>query len=544
MRHSTDILVIGGGVAGLTFALEAAKHGRVTLLTKRKLDDTATSRAQGGIAAVLASDDDFEAHIEDTLVAGAGLCHRDVVEFTVERGPARIEALEALGARFNRVDANDPESPYDLCREGGHHARRVVRSADMTGQEVQRVLGAAARAHEGIELIEEHPAIDLITSGHLGLPGENRVLGAYALDRKTGRVSTFLAPVVVLATGGAGKVYRYTSNPDVSTGDGVAMAFRAGCRVANLEFFQFHPTCLFHPDDKSFLISEALRGEGGELVLPSGEPFMEAYHPMKSLAPRDIVARAIDSELKRTGAAHVGLDMRHLSRKFIEERFPGIHGRCLELGIDMCERPIPVVPAAHYLCGGVITDLSGRTDIRGLIALGETSCTGLHGANRLASNSLLEGLVFGHEAGRIVPELLENLGPPEEGRVPSWNPGEAGAPDEQVVVSHNWDEIRRLMWNYVGIERSSKRLSRARRRLHLLQEEIKAYYWAYRVTADVIELRNIDTVAMLIVECACRRKESRGLHYTLDHPERGDDATATDTILSREDMLEAWRLGL
>ncbi len=537
MRQATDILVIGSGIAGLSYALEAAEVAPVTVITKREAAATATNWAQGGISAVFAPDDSFADHVADTLTAGAGLDHRDAVELCVREGPGRIQALVDLGAKFTRQDAeDDPEAPFELGREGGHTKRRVVHAADMTGREVQRALLDAIRRHPRITLVENQVAIDLITTSKLGVTGPNRCLGAYVLDRASGEVTTFLAPITVLATGGAGKVYLYTSNPDVASGDGVAMAFRAGAAVANMEFFQFHPTCLYHPKAKSFLISEALRGEGGVLKLLDGTPFMDRYHPMKSLAPRDVTARAIDAEMKRTGNDHVLLDMTHHPRSFLEQRFPGIFAACLEYGIDMSTEPIPVVPAAHYLCGGIVTDLQARTAIPGLLAIGESTCTGLHGANRLASNSLLEGLVFGHQAAGITAELLEGLGAVPEDRVPDWNPGEAAEPDEQVVVTQNWEEIRRLMWNYVGIVRSTKRLERARRRLHLLRDEIQAYYWAFHVTPDVVELRNIAIVAQLIVESARRRKESRGLHYTIDYPELDEVGGLHDTVLTRGDL--------
>lgn len=526
MAYSCDFLVLGSGVAGLTFALEAASHGKVIVATKRARHEGATSYAQGGIASVLDDADSFEAHVQDTLAAGAGLCRRDVVELCVRQGPERVRELIALGVRFSRSE----EGGFDLAREGGHSARRVLHAADMTGREIERaLLDAAERA--GIEIREDLMGVDLITSEKLGLGGPNRCLGAYLLDRQKGTVETLLAPVTVLATGGCGKVYLYTSNPDVATGDGVAMAWRAGAAVANLEFMQFHPTCLFHPAAKSFLISEALRGEGGTLRLVNGATFMERYHPMKSLAPRDVVARAIDAELKRTGDEHVLLDMTHMTRAALVLRFPNIYAACKEYGIDMAVQPIPVVPAAHYMCGGVATDARGQTTIPGLLAIGEVACTGLHGANRLASNSLLEGLVFGKLAAGAARELRAAAGPAPS--VPDWNPGSAAPPDEAVMVTHNWDEIRRLMWNYVGIVRGDKRLSRARRRLQVLREEIRAYYWDYLVTGDLLELRNIADVAWLIVECALSRKESRGLHYTLDYPDLAPDG-ARDTVMVRD----------
>ncbi|RMG14813.1 MAG: L-aspartate oxidase [Deltaproteobacteria bacterium] len=531
MRIETQVLVVGSGVAGLSYALKAAEHAPVTLLTKRGISDTATSWAQGGISAVFDPEDSFEAHIEDTLEAGAGLCHAEVVRLCVEQGPERIRELLELGARFTRSRSGAQD--LDLGREGGHSHRRVVHAADMTGREVQRVLVESVRRHERIRVEEGKVVIDLITPRRLGIGASTRVVGAYVLDRRRGQVDTYLARVVVLATGGAGKVYLYTSNPDTSTGDGVAMAYRAGAKIANMEFFQFHPTCLYHPKAKSFLISEALRGEGAVLKLLDGTEFMDRYHPQRSLAPRDVVARAIDAEMKRTGDDHVLLDITFADREFLLERFPAIYARCKEYGIDIATEAIPVVPAAHYLCGGVLTDSFGQSSLPGLFVIGEAACTGLHGANRLASNSLLEGLVFAHRAAEATPAALEAAGDPATQRVPEWNPGEAGAPDEQVVVSHNWDEIRRLMWNYVGIVRTTKRLERARRRLRLLREEIREYYWAFHVTPDVVELRNIETVARLIVESALRREESRGLHYTLDFPERDDAHFARDTILER-----------
>jgi L-aspartate oxidase len=525
MANHFDFLVIGGGIAGLSYALEAAEHGTVAVLTKRARSEGNTQYAQGGIASVLSSDDSFERHIEDTLVAGAGLCKRDAVEVTVREGPDRVKGLIALGAHFDRSPAGD----LDLTREGGHSARRIIHSGDITGREVERALLAACDEEKNIVFFSDSAAIDLLVDKRAPR-GKGRCFGAYVLLR-TGKIETFLSKVTVLATGGAGKVYLYTSNPDVATGDGVAMAFRAGAAVGNMEFYQFHPTCLFHPEAKSFLISEALRGEGGKLRLRNGESFMDRYHPLGELAPRDIVARAIDAELKRTGDDCVHLDMRHLGRAYLMERFPNIYATCKEFGIDMAVQPIPVVPAAHYQCGGVVTDLFGRTSLPGLFAIGEVAHTGLHGANRLASNSLLEGLVFGHRAASVAPEVLRDAGKPDDS-MPDWDPGSAVDSDESVVVTHNWDEIRRLMWNYVGIVRTGKRLARARRRLDLLREEIHEYYWRFKVTRDVIELRNIADVAHVIVECASRRKESRGLHFTLDYPERDDHNWSHDTVLS------------
>ncbi|MBI5068681.1 MAG: L-aspartate oxidase [Deltaproteobacteria bacterium] len=527
-REQVDFLVLGGGIAGLTFALEAAPFGSVLVLTKKGKAEGNTQYAQGGIASVLGPDDDFGHHIEDTLVAGAGLCHRDAVEVTVREGPDRIRWLIELGVEFDKA-----EGRLHLTREGGHSRRRVAHAKDTTGREVERALLATCEAR-GIRIVEDQIAIDLVTSGKLALPGPSRCLGAYVLDRESGEVSTVSAAVTVLATGGSGKVYLYTSNPDVATGDGVAMAYRAGVPVANMEFSQFHPTCLYHPAAKQFLISEALRGEGGILRNGAGEAFMVRYDPRKELAPRDVVARSIDAEVKRRGDDCAFLDMTHLPKAFLLDHFPHIYATCKEFGIDMAVQPIPVVPAVHYQCGGVVTDLHGRTAVTRLFAAGEVSCTGLHGANRLASNSLLEGLVFGRRAALAARELLAE-GRGDRPPVPPWNPGNALDPDEGVVVTHNWDEVRRLMWNYVGIVRTSKRLERARTRLALLRGEIRDYYWQYKVTPDLVELRNLADVAALIVECARRRKESRGLHYTLDYP-KSDDGQLRDTVLERGEV--------
>jgi L-aspartate oxidase len=500
MRAECDYLVLGSGVAGLSFALEAARHSRVTMVTKRGSTDSATSWAQGGIAAVLDPADSFEAHVNDTIGTGGGLSHREVVEMVVRDGPGRIKELMDLGAQFSRRDEG---LSLDLTREGGHSARRVVHAGDITGEEVQRVLLQAAIASPNIEIMEDHMAIDLVEASKFG--GPRRVVGAYVLDEATGGVKTYLARATVLATGGAGKVYLYTSNPDVATGDGIAMAYRAGAELANMEFFQFHPTCLFHAEAKSFLISEALRGEGGILRLRSGEAFMESHHEMKDLAPRDVVARAIDYEMKRRGDDCVYLDMTHEPADFILERFPNIHARCLQFGIDMTKDPIPVVPAAHYMCGGVVVDDNGCSTIPGLWAVGEVTCTGLHGANRLASNSLLEGLVYGHRTAIAARESLSTMLQMELAEVPDWDVGEAVPSDEAVVVSQNWDEIRRFMWNYVGIVRTDRRLRRASRRIAMLQDEIREYYWAHLVNRDMLELRNIADVAELIIRCAGAR---------------------------------------
>jgi L-aspartate oxidase len=506
----TDYLVIGSGIAGLNFALLAAEHGRVVVITKKRPADTSTNWAQGGVAAVLAGDDSFERHIDDTLAAGDGLCDRDVVELCVREGPGQVQRLLELGVRL----ARDASGALDLGREGAHSRPRVVHWEDVTGREIQRALIAAVEAHPNITVLDAHIAVDLLSLAKYG--GEPACFGAYVLDARSGEVKTICARATVLATGGTGKVYIYTSNPDVATGDGIAMAYRIGAACGDLEFVQFHPTVLYHPLAGSFLISEALRGEGGVLKLASGETFMEHYHPMKSLASRDVVARAIDNELKKSGADAVHLDMTHLDPLFVRGRFPNIYERCLSLGIDITKRPIPVVPAAHYMCGGVKTDAHGATSIRGLYAIGESAFTGLHGANRLASNSLLEGMVFSTRAAAAV-QGAERIRP---ARVAPWSYGQATDSDDAIVVSLNWDEIRRFMWSYVGIVRSDKRLERARRRIEILRDEIREYYLDFKVTSDLVELRNLALVAHLIIESARRRKESRGLHYTLDYPDK------------------------
>ncbi len=528
-NEHVDFLVLGGGVAGLSFALLAAEHGSVLVLTKRQRWEGSTQYAQGGIASVLAADDAVALHVEDTLIAGAGLCKREAVEVTVREGPDRIRWLLSLGVEFDR----EGEEKLHLTREGGHSRRRIAHAKDATGREVERALLTACD-ERGIRIVDNQVAVDVVTSGKLGIAGPNRALGAYVLDRASGDVVAISAGTTVLATGGAGKVYLYTSNPDVATGDGVAMAYRAGAAVANMEFFQFHPTCLYHPQAKSFLISEALRGEGGILRNAAGEAFMARYDPRKELAPRDIVARSIDAEMKRRGDDSAFLDMTHLPKSFLIEHFPNIYATCREFGIDMAAQPIPVVPAAHYMCGGVLTDLMGRTTVHRLYAMGEAACTGLHGANRLASNSLLEGLVFGRRAALRAAEDLKDGGA-QPTPLPPWNPGAALAPEEGVVVAHNWDEVRRLMWNYVGIVRTTKRLERARARLKTLRDEIRDYYWEYRLTADLVELRNLADVATLIVECARQRKESRGLHFMLDYPNT-DERFLRDTVLTRGDL--------
>jgi L-aspartate oxidase len=518
----TDYLVIGSGIAGLNFALLAAEHGRVVVATKKKLADTNTNWAQGGVAAVLAPDDSFERHVEDTLAAGDGLCDRKIVELCVEDGPREVERLLALGVRL----ARDPSGALDLGREGAHTRHRVVHWEDVTGREIQRALIAALHKHPNITVLESHIAVDLLSMAKYG--GDPACFGAYVLDSRSGEVKTICARATVLATGGTGKVYIYTSNPDVATGDGVAMAYRIGAACGDLEFVQFHPTVLYHPHAGSFLISEALRGEGGILKNSRGETFMDAVHPMKSLASRDIVARAIDIELKKSGADCVYLDMTHIEASFVKGRFPNIYERCLSLGIDITKQPIPVVPAAHYMCGGIKTDDRGATTITGLYAIGECAFTGLHGANRLASNSLLEGMVFSTRAAEAVREA-PRIRPAQ---VAPWSYGNATDSNDQIVVSLNWDEIRRFMWSYVGIVRSDKRLERARRRIEILRDEIREYYIDFKITPDLLELRNLALVAHLIIESARRRKESRGLHFTLDYPDKLPEARHSEIQLT------------
>jgi len=531
-RHNTQVLILGGGVAGLSIALRLAGSGRkITVLAKRTLTEGSSRYAQGGIAAVTDAADSVESHVEDTLQAGAGLCSEAAVRFVAENARSSIEWLLDQGADFTR---DDNDQSLHLTQEGGHSQRRVVHASDATGAEVMRALEEKVRACSDIEILDQSIAIDLITSAKLDMPGSNQVLGVYALNKDSGRVDTFTASTVVLATGGASKAYLYTSNPDTSTGDGVAMAWRAGCRVANMEFVQFHPTCLYHPQAKSFLVSEAVRGEGGKLVLPNGEQFMQGHDERAELAPRDIVARAIDYEMKRGGHDSVFLDISHKSADFIHEHFPNISKRCEQFGFDMTKQALPVVPAAHYTCGGVMTDLNACTDIAGLYAVGECASTGLHGANRLASNSLLECLVMGAAASK---HILANGGANNDvseaasATVPGWDETQVTDPDEQIVVTHNWDELRRAMWDYVGIVRTDKRLERAQHRVRLLQEEIREYYSNFRVDHNLIELRNLVSVADLIISSALMRKESRGLHYTLDYPESLSDAEIADTIM-------------
>ena len=543
MDTQTDFLIIGSGIAGLMYTLKVADRGTVAIVTKKQAVDSNTNLAQGGIASVFDQADSFDLHIQDTLDSGDGLCNPDVVRQVVTGGPERIRELKDIGVSFNLDDAapaGKTGTGFDLGREGGHSRNRIVHAHDMTGREVERVLLERARRHPNVRFYENHMAIDLITfstrirRGLVTTTHEDYCCGAYVLDRGTHRVMTFGAAVTLLATGGAGKVYLYTSNPDIATGDGIAMGYRAGATVANLEFVQFHPTCLYHPAAKNFLISEAVRGEGGRLIDGQGNPFMQRYDPKQDLACRDVVARAIDTELKRSGEDSVFLDISHRPAGFVRDRFPNLYEKCLTFGIDMTRQPIPVVPAAHYMCGGVATDMCGRTDIHRLYAVGETACTGLHGANRLASNSLLEALIYADTAAR---QSLEDLEAPEKAPrpdIPEWDDAGTTDSDEQIMVTHNWDEIRRLMWNYVGIVRSDKRLARAQRRIENIQKEIQEYYWNFKVSPDLIELRNIATVAELIIKCADHRKESRGLHYNIGYPQKDDRRWQKDTVIRRQ----------
>lgn len=533
-NFQSDVLIIGGGVAGLSTALHLAEDATlsITILSKCQLAEGSSIYAQGGIAAVLDEGDDFESHIDDTHIAGADLCNDAAVRKVVEGAPESINWLINKGVKFTLVDGAEydgVDSQYHLTHEGGHSHRRVIHAKDATGREVETTLEEHVRNTANITILEDHVAIDLITSRKLGSDKKPAVLGAYALDIKAKKVKTFSSRAVVLSTGGASKAYLFTTNPDTSTGDGIAMAWRAGCRVANMEFVQFHPTCLFHPYAKGSLISEAVRGEGGLLKLPNGERFMDQHHPKAELAPRDIVARAIDYEMKKGGLDSVFLDISHKPAEFILDHFPNIHESCLKFGYDITKQPIPVVPAAHYSCGGVLTDLRGRTDLKRLYAVGETTCTGLHGANRLASNSLLECLVIAQSTAKdIAKRLAKNSA--NHADLPEWDESQVSDPDEQIVVSHNWDELRRFMWDYVGIVRTDKRLERARNRVRLLQEEIVEYYGNFKVNNDLIELRNLATNAELTIECALTRQESRGLHYTLDYPETRSDPI--DTVLT------------
>ncbi len=547
-RLSCDYLIIGSGLAGLSAALKASRHGSVIVVTKTEADECNTRYAQGGIACVIAEGDTFEAHVQDTLVAGAGLCHEDVVRAIVAAGPERIRDLQEWGVRFTRrgeleSDLRREEAEdFDLGREGGHSQRRILHSGDITGREVVRVLLDRCRNTPNITILENHLAVDLISTRHIEWQGENCCLGAYVMDTTSRKIKTLLSRFTFLATGGAGKVYLYTSNPDVACGDGVAMAYRAAAEIRNMEFFQFHPTCLWHPEAKSFLISEAVRGEGAVLKIRRGGDyveFMDKYHKLGSLAPRDIVARAIDNELKRTGQDCAYLDIRHHPEEFLRKRFPNIFAACLQYGVNMARDLIPVVPAAHYCCGGVRTDINGATTVKRLYAIGEVGCTGLHGANRLASNSLLEAIVTGHNA---VVHSLNLTDPPSIAAetIPDWRTGKAVDSDEQIVISHNWDEIRRFMWDYVGIVRTNKRLERAKNRIRVIRQEIEKYYWDFIVTPDLIELRNLASVAEMIVDSASARRESRGLHFNADYPMAEPGTQGKDTCLRRPTKMEIW----
>src|SRR4051812_22917913 len=520
-----DVLIVGSGLAGLSAALHLAPTHRVAILTKRAMSDGSSGWAQGGIAAVMDRSDSFDSHVNDTFIAGAGLSDPAATRFVVEHAPESVAWLQQLGVPFSEEDGH-----LHLTREGGHSARRIVHVTDATGAAVQQTLIQRVKRTPNITVLEHHMLVDLITAGKLGQGQEpNRCLGLYALDESTDEIVTFRAPQTILATGGAGKVYLYTTNPDTATGDGIAAAWRAGCRVTNMEFIQFHPTCLYHPHVKSFLISEAVRGEGGQLKLPDGTRFMPQHDPRLELAPRDVVARAIDFEMKKHGLDCVYLDISHQPADFIREHFPNIHARCLELGIDITHQPIPVVPAAHYTCGGVHTDLQGRTDLTGLHAIGETAYTGLHGANRLASNSLVECMVFASSASKDIQS--QKL--PHPPTLPAWDESRVTDADEAVVISHNWDELRRFMWDYVGIVRTNKRLERAQHRIRLLQAEIHEFYANFHITRDLLELRNLVTVAALIVKSAQARHESRGLHFSRDYPELAEDTKPTTLVPER-----------
>lgn len=536
MEYRSSFLVIGSGVAGLSFALRASNHGTVNIITKREVTESSTYVAQGGIASVWDAGDSFDDHIKDTLMAGAGICHKNVVDLVIKDGPNRIRDLLSWGVQFSRRE-NSEKDEFDLGKEGGHSHRRIFHASDLTGREVERVLVSLVQEHPNINIFEFHTAINLITLNRFQSFDRYKAdecIGAYVLENRSGKIHTFIADSTILATGGSGKVYLYTSNPDIASGDGVAMAYRAGAAVANMEFVQFHPTCLYHPRAKSFLISEAVRGEGATLLRKDGRRFMPDYHEMAELAPRDIVARAIDLELKKRGEEYVLLDISFKPPEFVRSRFPNIYAMCLQFGYDMTKEPLPVVPAAHYQCGGVLTDENGETEIKRLFAAGETACTGLHGANRLASNSLLEALVFSNRAYEKSHKSYLGRNQVGEISIPAWDPGNATDPDELVVISHTWDEIRRLMWNYVGIVRSNKRLYRAKERIDLIKKEISEYYWNFVISTDLVELRNIATVADLIIQSALSRKESRGLHANIDYPYRDDENMMKDTLLRFE----------
>ena len=531
----TDYLVIGSGMAGLSAARELAPHGKVLVVTKREKWESNTNYAQGGIACVTLEDDTFEMHVADTLVAGAGLCDEDVVRRIVSDAPARMDELRRIGMRF--TERGDASGEPDLGREGGHSMRRILHAGDITGRHVQEVLLKNVEKKKSVTILEHTHAIDLVTGQRDGRPS---CVGCYMLDCKTGEIFAVRAAYTILATGGAGKVYRYTSNPDVASAAGVSIAWRAGAEIRNMEFIQFHPTCLFHPEAKSFLISEAVRGEGAQLVDLNGRPFMSRYDRRGALAPRDIVARAIDNELKRSGQECAWLDIRHHSESFLRKRFPNIYQECLKFGVNMATDLIPVVPAAHYCCGGVRTDVHGVTNVKRLYAIGEVGCTGLHGANRLASNSLLEAMVVGYNAVHHSASLAAGKPAIATELVPDWIQGDAVNSDELVVISHNWDEIRRFMWDFVGIVRTNKRLERAKNRIRLLRKEIEKYYWNFIVTPDLIELRNLASVAEMIIDSAIARPESRGLHYNLDYPTATPNSRGKDSILRRPLKPKIW----
>jgi L-aspartate oxidase len=529
-----DVLIIGSGGAGLTLALKLAENAKIAVLSKFALTEGSTYYAQGGISAVLDKHDSIDSHIQDTLIAGAGLCDPEIVRLTVSQGRQSIEWLRDQGVHFTQEKDKQGHTHLHLNREGGHSHRRIAHSADATGKAVSTTLIEQAKQHQNITLLEYHNAVELISAHKLGLKNQ-RILGAYVLNSRTDQIETIAAKCTVLATGGASKVYLYSTNPHISTGDGIALAWRSGCRISNMEFMQFHPTCLYHPNARSFLISEAVRGEGGRLVLPDGSPFMQKYDERMELAPRDIVARAIDHEIKKRGLDCVYLDITHKSKDFLQQHFPTIYKTCLDFDIDISQDPIPVVPAAHYTCGGVITDSFARTDIANLYAIGEVACTGLHGANRMASNSLLECLVFADRASQDINRILPDLPPPPP--LPEWDESQVTDSDEEVVIAHNWDELRRFMWDYVGIVRTNKRLDRAMNRLKLLKDEIAEYYGQFRISSDLLELRSLVTVAELIIRCAKQRKESRGLHFIKDYPEPDNSQPPQNTILTPDNYL-------